>query len=145
MCMHICVNKIIIKNNIHHVRLTDRSRLKLHAPKHFTQYLFPSFRKTSIKQANFPNLLFCMFALLYCRAPFVHCQGREVLHSDNRFMGCVSLYCRQDPFSCGLQVRCTDYCWPHWPLTRYVILRFAHAPGMPGTFSPPPTPKETAS
>ena len=32
----------------------------------------------------------------------------------------------------------------HWPLTRYVKLRVAHAPGMPGTFSPPPTSKETA-
>ena len=27
----------------------------------------------------------------------------------------------------------------------YVKLRVAHAPGMPGTFSPPPTSKETAS
>ena len=27
----------------------------------------------------------------------------------------------------------------HGPLTRYVKLRVAHAPGMPGTFSPPPT------
>ena len=26
----------------------------------------------------------------------------------------------------------------HGPLARYVILRVAHAPGMPGTFSPPP-------
>ena len=26
----------------------------------------------------------------------------------------------------------------HGPLDRYVKLRFAHAPGMPGTFSPPP-------
>ena len=26
----------------------------------------------------------------------------------------------------------------HGPLTRYVKLRVAHAPGMPGTFSPPP-------
>ena len=26
----------------------------------------------------------------------------------------------------------------HGPLARYVKLRFAHAPGMPGTFSPPP-------
>ena len=31
------------------------------------------------------------------------------------------------------------------PLTRYVKLRVVHAPGMPGTFSPPPTSKETAS
>ena len=33
----------------------------------------------------------------------------------------------------------------HRPLTRYVKLRVAHAPGMAGTFSPPPTSKETAS
>ena len=30
-------------------------------------------------------------------------------------------------------------------LARYVILRVAHAPGMSGTFSQPPTSKETAS
>ena len=29
--------------------------------------------------------------------------------------------------------------------TRYVKLRIAHAPGMPGSFSPPPTSKDTAS
>ena len=33
---------------------------------------------------------------------------------------------------------------PYGPLTRYVKLRVAHAPGMPGTFSPPPISKETA-
>ena len=31
------------------------------------------------------------------------------------------------------------------PLTRYVQFRVAHAQGMPGTDSPPPTSKETAS
>ena len=31
------------------------------------------------------------------------------------------------------------------PLTRYVKLRVAHAPGLPGTFFPPTTLKETAS
>ena len=31
------------------------------------------------------------------------------------------------------------------PLTRYPKLRVAHAPGLPGTFPPPPTSKETAS
>ena len=34
---------------------------------------------------------------------------------------------------------------PHGPLTRYVKLRVAHAPGMPGTFSPSPTSKENAT
>ena len=33
----------------------------------------------------------------------------------------------------------------HGPLTRHVILRVAHAPGMLGTFFPPQTSKETAS
>ena len=33
----------------------------------------------------------------------------------------------------------------HGPLTRYVKFWVAHAPGMPGTFSTPPTSKETAS
>ena len=33
----------------------------------------------------------------------------------------------------------------HGPLARYVILQVAHATGMSGTFSPPPTSKETAS
>ena len=32
----------------------------------------------------------------------------------------------------------------HVPLTRYATLRVAHAPGMPGTFSPPATSKQTA-
>ena len=36
-------------------------------------------------------------------------------------------------------------CHRHGPLARYVKLRVAHAPRMPGTFSPPPTSKETAS
>ena len=36
-------------------------------------------------------------------------------------------------------------CGSHGPLIRYVKLLVAHAPGMPGTFSPPPTSKETAS
>ena len=33
----------------------------------------------------------------------------------------------------------------HGPLTRYVKLQVTHAPGMRGTFSPPPTSKEPAS
>ena len=33
----------------------------------------------------------------------------------------------------------------HGPLTRYAKSRVAHTAGMPGTFSPPPTSKETAS
>ena len=36
-------------------------------------------------------------------------------------------------------------CQLHGPLRRYAKSWFAHAPGMPGTFSPSSTPKETAS
>ena len=36
-------------------------------------------------------------------------------------------------------------CDMHGPLARYVKLWVAHVPGMPGTFSPWPTSKETAS
>ena len=32
----------------------------------------------------------------------------------------------------------SDYPCDHGPLARYAKLRVAHAPGMPGTFSPPP-------
>ena len=35
--------------------------------------------------------------------------------------------------------------WIHGPLVRYVKLPVAHAPGMPGTYSIPPTSKEAAS
>ena len=33
----------------------------------------------------------------------------------------------------------------HGPLSSFVELQVAHALGMPGTFSPPPTKEETAS
>ena len=42
-----------------------------------------------------------------------------------------------DQINCGITM--------NGPLTKYVKLPVAHAPGMPGTFSPPPTSKETAS
>ena len=46
-----------------------------------------------------------------------------------------------------ISFRVYQFCYRliHRPLTRYVILWVAHAPGMPGTFSPSPTSKETAS
>ena len=45
--------------------------------------------------------------------------------------GPTVLWCIQEGFVCN------------GPLTRYAKLWVAHAPGMPGTFSPPPTSKET--
>ena len=41
----------------------------------------------------------------------------------------------------GVILRQVQY---HGPLTRYIKLRVALAPGMPGKFSPPPTSNETA-
>ena len=41
--------------------------------------------------------------------------------------------------------RCVFWLYYHGPLTRYIALQVAHAPKKPGTFSPPPTSKETAS
>ena len=40
-----------------------------------------------------------------------------------------------------------SHTWRHppWPFTRYSKMLVAHAPGMPGAFSPPPTSKESAS
>ena len=38
----------------------------------------------------------------------------------------------------GTTILVTYLKWSHGPLIRYVKLRIAHAPGMPGTFSPPP-------
>ena len=45
----------------------------------------------------------------------------------------------------SIKYMCIMYCCTHGPLTRYVKFRVAHASGMPGTFYPPPTSKETAS
>ena len=41
------------------------------------------------------------------------------------------------PF-CLILIECDALSCVHGPLTRYVISRVAHAPGMPGTFSPRP-------
>ena len=62
----------------------------------------------------------------------------------------------------NIETLCLKYCeqrftnrWHHWlqtrnsrtnlhgPLARYVKLRVVHAPGMPGTFSPPPRVSDT--
>ena len=40
---------------------------------------------------------------------------------------------------------CVNHFCHHGPLTRYVQVWVAHAPGMPGTFSPSPTSKESTS
>ena len=59
----------------------------------------------------------------------------EILHQT---MGHVTWRSVSVPLCLGLILR-------YEPLTTYVTMRVAHAPGMPGTFSPPPSPKTTAS
>ena len=49
----------------------------------------------------------------------------------NRSLGGCSLLMQRAEHSCKIY----HY---HEPIARYVKLRFAHAPGMPGTFFPPP-------
>ena len=70
----------------------------------------------------------CIIQLLLCR--------RNICVKDPVVMLCLMAapthYLNQLIFSNG-------------PLTRYGKLLFAHAPGMPGTFSPPSTSKETTS
>ena len=48
-------------------------------------------------------------------------------------------------YSCYWQFRSLTAKTLYGPLTRYVKLRVAHAPGMSGMFSPPPTSKETTN
>ena len=61
----------------------------------------------------------------------------------------LNIWSRRDtnPAATGSTVsyRYDSFSASNGPLIKYVKLRFAHAPGMPGTFSPPLTTKETAS
>ena len=45
----------------------------------------------------------------------------------------------KSPINYSLMVSISTSSFNDWPLTSYVKLRVAHAPGMPGTFSPTPT------
>ena len=53
------------------------------------------------------------------------------IHVDTRF-SLVMLWC------CRIPVYCSHILRYHGPLAKYVKLRVAHAPGIPGTFYPPP-------
>ena len=61
----------------------------------------------------------------------VHLRIKSVLSSDLATPSLVSLHI------------CLVVALHHGPPTRYEKLRVAHAPGKPGSFSPPPTSKET--
>ena len=56
----------------------------------------------------------------------------------------INTYLRLTSFFRSVKTRIAEVL-PHGPLARYVKLCVAHAPGMPGTFSPPPTSKEPSS
>ena len=62
---------------------------------------------------------------------------RNGIESDNHSVShCAKGSCRLNNLSMPSNGR---YCIGNGPLARYVKLRVAHAPGMPGTFSPPLT------
>ena len=68
----------------------------------------------------------------------------HLLTPKYKTMGCkYTLTYSQPNCNCGLDK--AQMGSRHVPLTRYVKLRVAHAPGIPGTFSPPLISKETAS
>ena len=60
----------------------------------------------------------------------------EMCWAHNQMMSCINNATSISPWDMFTHL------WPHrsgyGPLSRYVISRIAHAPGMPGTFSPPP-------
>ena len=53
------------------------------------------------------------------------------------FVSSGSYVCQESNISCVTKASACHHTL-NGPLTRYVKLRVAHAPGMPGTFSPPP-------
>ena len=68
---------------------------------------------------------------------------RSVIHMPwLYFMGCnifvIQLCVAWHSSSKKMSASSGSYSTSHGPLTRYVKLRVAYAPGMPGTFSPPP-------
>ena len=88
---------------------------------------------------------FCFFILTLCLISFLqakmkmscHCMIMDPPHWKNGGSASDEL----EVLSTRLWVstnRTSGNCMWHGPLARYAKLRVAHAPGMPGTFSPPP-------
>ena len=63
---------------------------------------------------------------------YVQCFKTSLYHDDN------DIYIVQTNEYIILVIMCQMICTHHGPLARYAKLRVAHAPGMPGTFSPSP-------
>ena len=61
---------------------------------------------------------------------------KKIVNLKYMWPGSVSFWGKEVGTYCYSAAR--NMPWGHGPLDRYVKLRFAHAPGMPGTFSPPP-------
>ena len=97
---------------------------------HLTYIVFdielPSVKMTSdLWKIDSSTILWPLTSRLWC-----HNAGAREL-SDNH-----TLQCMTTPSLIGSQPSVALFV--NGPLTRYVKLRVAHAPGMPGTFSPPP-------
>ena len=86
-------------------------------------------RKLSFEKIKFENAIWKISAFLF-RHQFRNSYSNRVVKSRPKCLCCST----------------PQYITVvHGPLTRYVKLRVSHAPGMSGTFSPPPTSKETVS
>ena len=91
-------------------------------------------------------------AMMYFEHMFRYSETRFCMSNGSNYMYQLRIKCLLlEQHACGmLKIACFGYgrqnifhCHLNGPLTRYVQLRVAHAPGIPGTFSPPPTSKET--
>ena len=77
--------------------------------------------------------------------------GKELLRVYCGDQRCTGLCCARRPCTSVGHSQGRALRYPlliplqYGPLTKYVKLRVAHAPGRPGTFSPAPTSKETTS
>ena len=87
---------------------------------------------TSVQNAQFGRITIMHSTRYWWRRNWNNTCPTRILHRYNLVLGH-----RHALRSYGMQG------WPvlRWPITRYVQRQIAHEPGMPGTFSPPLTPK----
>ena len=80
------------------------------------------------------------------KANWLCCKRKVKTHGVKQMWQNDYMLQKQNKESCWpyLPISLSFGLWCHGPLARHVLLRVGHAPGMPGTFSPPPTAKKTA-
>ena len=109
----------------HHIVQKRRRRLDTNGKRIIRLCAHDMIFKTHVPYA-YGNDKWNHFQLMWCKG---NIHGKEKQSLCHHFLG----FKRREAISI------------HGPLTRYAKLRLAHTSGMPGTFSPPPTSKETVS